>query len=73
MKKRDEINDPNSCLNRAREDEPVFTLLGHDVAAPATVRFWAKERIRLAKNRADDAQIKEALKWADESENEVPF
>ena len=29
------------------EDEPVFLLRGQDVAAPATLRFWADHAIRL--------------------------
>lgn len=33
MRKRDELNDPESCLNRARDDEQTFVLLGRDAAA----------------------------------------
>jgi hypothetical protein len=58
--KRDELADPNSCLNRARDDEMVFVLLGRDDASPGTIRWWIKERIRLGKNTRDDAQIREA-------------
>lgn len=70
MRKKDEIADPNSCLNRAREDEWCFTLLGRDLAAPAAVRAWAYERIRLGKNTAADPQIAEAFAWIDAVEAE---
>lgn len=39
--KRDEIANPNSCLNKAADDEPVFVLRGQDMCAPQHVRDWA--------------------------------
>lgn len=36
-----ELDDPNSCINRAADDEPVFVLRAHDPAAPEIVREWA--------------------------------
>lgn len=60
MRKDRELIDPASCLNRARNDEMLFVLLGRDAAAPATIRAWIRERIALGKNRPDDVQIKEA-------------
>ncbi len=73
MRKRDELTDPTSCLNRAGAEEWLFVLLGRDVAAPATVRAWIGERIRLGKNRRDDSQIVEAEAWirAVEAEREA--
>lgn len=32
------------ALEKARPDEPLFTLLARDPAAPATVRFWVDRR-----------------------------
>ncbi len=63
MKKYDELSDGRSCLNRALPDEWLFVLLGRDRAAPAAVRAWIEERIRLGKNQRDDSQIVEALQW----------
>ncbi len=63
MRKRDELTDPNSCLSRARDDEWLFVLLGRDIAAPAAVRAWIDERLRLGKNQPDDPQILEAYRW----------
>jgi len=60
MIKRTELTHPNSCLNRARDDEMVFVLIGRDKAAPAAIREWIKQRIKLGKNKLDDAQIQEA-------------
>lgn len=63
MRKRDELTDPRSCMSRAREDEWTFVLLGRDAAAPAAVREWIDERLRLGKNKGDDPQIEEARRW----------
>lgn len=42
MIKTDEIQDPNSCLNQAQFDEPLFVLRANDELAPAAIRDWAK-------------------------------
>lgn len=70
MRKRDELSNPRSCLNRARDDEWLFVLLGRDVTAPATIRFWISERLRLEKNRSDDPQINDAAACAVRMEQE---
>jgi len=64
MRKKDELTSPSSCLNKAREDEWLFVLLGRDAAAPAAVRAWIEERVRLGKNTRTDPQIVEAIAWA---------
>lgn len=64
MLKRDELASPTSCLNKAGESEMLFVLLGRDDAAPATIRFWIAERIRLGKNAAGDAKLAEAEECA---------
>lgn len=61
MIKREELMNPNSCLNRAHDSEMLFVLLARDVAAPSTIRHWVQERIYQGKNTQDDNQIKEAL------------
>lgn len=65
MIKRRELTDPNSCLNKAADDELLFVLIGRDEDMADTVRYWTRRRIRRGKNRADDAQIIEALQLAD--------
>lgn len=65
MLKRDELTDPKSCLNRAKDDEMTFVLLGRDHAAPIAIFAWIDERIRLGKNKRDDPQIVEAAKVAE--------
>ena len=70
MIKRDEIDDPESCFNKARADERLFVLLARDAAAPVAIRAWVKERIRLNKNVWGDAQIVEALDCAQRMETE---
>lgn len=65
MLKRQELSDPNSCLNRAKDNEMIFVLLGRDPASPETIRFWIKERIRLGKNQLNDHQIVSANEVAE--------
>lgn len=64
MRKIPELFNPFSCLSKAEDHEMLFVLLGRDVAAPATIRFWIEERIRLGKNKPSDSQIVEARRCA---------
>lgn len=68
MKKYEELSNPSSCMNLAKDNEIVFVLLARDVAAPAAIRAWTKERIRRGKNKPGDLQISEALDCAKEME-----
>jgi len=45
MLKRDELRDPDSCLNKADETEPLFVLRANDENAPAAVAAWARDYI----------------------------
>lgn len=47
MIKSEELANPNSCLNKARNNEMLFVLLARDPAAPAAIRAWIAERKRL--------------------------
>ena len=64
MLKAQEVSDPNSCWNKAGDNEMIFVLLGRDLAAAKAVRAWCHERLRLKKNKVDDPQIREAFAWA---------
>lgn len=64
MIKRDEIEHPESCFNKAGDSERLFVLLARDPAAPVAIRAWVNERLRLGKNKPDDDQICEALECA---------
>jgi hypothetical protein len=64
MLKSQELSDPNSCMNKAKQDEMTFVLLARDAAAPIAIRAWAAERVRLGKNSPEDPQIVEALECA---------
>lgn len=69
MLKHQEEADPKSCWNKARYGERIFVILERDKAAPATIRAWAAERIRLGLNDEDDPQILSALQdaqWIEE-------
>ncbi len=60
MRKIDESCILDSCWSKARDSEILFILLARDETAPATIRFWISERIRLGKNRPGDAKLIEA-------------
>ena len=62
------------CYKAALPDEPVFTILGRDLAGPATLEFWASQRIKLGKTVEDDDKdrirvafddAKEMQEWRD--------
>lgn len=65
MKKRDELRDPKSCLNKAQAEEPVFVLRGKDPVGAAAVRHWAT----MADGVHEPEKIKEALKLADQMDD----
>lgn len=60
MTKLKELTTPNSCLNKAGEDEMLFILLARDPAAPVAIAAWIEERIRIGRNKIDDPKILEA-------------
>lgn len=60
MRKLEELTNPESCLARAADGEMLFVLLERDAAAPATIRFWIEERIRLGRNGPIDRQMIDA-------------
>ena len=51
MLKRDELANPNSCLNKARNDEYLFVLLGRDKSAVVAVAAWINHRIQVIRRR----------------------
>jgi hypothetical protein len=44
--RRAERYNPNSCFNKAADDEPLFVLRAQDVLAPGLVRLWCAMVIR---------------------------
>lgn len=70
MRKRDELTREHTCMQHAHPDEMVFVLLSRDEAAPAAIRAWVAERLRLRKNTSTDEQIVEALECAKTMEAE---
>ena len=64
MLKKDEIENPESCINRAAPNEPVFVLRAIDEAAPHVIEVWARERVILGKNKSSDQKIIGALETA---------
>jgi hypothetical protein len=70
MRKFEELAARSSCLNRAKDEDMLFVLLGPDPAAPAAIRAWIAERIRLGKNQFGDLKLVEALECARVMEEE---
>ena len=68
MRRIDEFTNPDSCFNKADNEEPVFVLLARDPSAPIAIRVWVALRIKDGKNQMGDTQTTEALKLADEME-----
>ncbi len=70
MRKKDELSRKHTCTSSAHPEEMIFVLLSRDVAAPAAIRAWVAERLRLSKNVDTDPQITEALECARVMEEE---
>jgi hypothetical protein len=70
MRKKDELSREHTCMHSAHPEEMVFVLLGRDPAAPAAIRAWVSERIRLGKNINTDPQLTEAEECARVMEEE---
>lgn len=62
MEKRFELNNPESCLNRAAHDEPVFVLRAKDPIAAMAIRHWAT----MAHGIHEAEKISEAIHLADD-------
>jgi hypothetical protein len=68
MMKCREIVDPNSCFNKAKQNELIFVFLERDAAAPAAIRAWIAERIKLGLNIPGDKKLVDAEWCAREME-----
>ena len=66
MRKQQEIENPESCLNRAEDDEPLFVIRAKDKVSASAVRTWAEwaqmtgvhepEKIQEARDIAEDME-----------------
>lgn len=57
MRKMDEIETEDSCLNRSGSEEPLFVLCGRDPAAGDAIREWIRQRVRMGLNKGSDPKI----------------
>ena len=59
----EEMKNPNSCLNKAKTDEPLFVIRAKDELGSLIVRCWAQE----AKERSlhEPEKVNEAFALAD--------
>lgn len=72
MTKQENIDDPNSCWNKAEPDEPIFILRANDMAAPELVLWWASGYITRKCHRLTEevwAKYRDALSIADKMKN----
>jgi hypothetical protein len=64
------------CLGRAKDDEPVFVLVGDDMLAVGAIQYWMH---RLEMHRRSGAKVEQAnevvqefLVWAGKNGTKVP-
>jgi len=60
MTKEQEIATELSCLNKAKDDEPIFVLRANDLLAPIVVSCWAA--IATLNDLHEEWKIKEAFR-----------
>lgn len=63
MIKNEELANPESCLNRAATDEPIFVLRANDPLAPIIVRYWAEHYIASKTDSHGQCPPKQAYKY----------
>lgn len=63
MTKAGERDRPDSCWNRAEDDEPVFVLRARDKAAILAVLSWIRATLIMRPNEETGQQIHEAMVW----------
>lgn len=61
MPKRENIEDKNSCLGKAADDEPIFILRGSNPSAISAISAWIDSRVKLGKNQNGDLKIRSAI------------
>lgn len=54
--KKDEMSNPDSCLNRADDEEPLFVLRANDELASLAVMLWAGH-YRISKEQLNDGEM----------------
>lgn len=64
MIKREELSNPNSCLNKAEDDEILFVFRDKDLTFADVVRYWIGKRIQYGLNKPGDAKLVEAEETA---------
>jgi hypothetical protein len=71
-KKSFELTNKNSCLNKARSDEPVFVLLARDPVAAQIIRLWCAAALDFhGSEKIDDANF-EANKFEEWHMQNIP-
>jgi len=63
--KKEELSNPNSCLNKAADDEPIFVLRANDALSSQLVRDWARKASALG---CGPEKVAEAISLADKME-----
>jgi len=58
----DELKNPQSCLNKAADDEMIFVLRGKDITSPRTILDWIKTNITYS--NLPDEKLREAFECA---------
>lgn len=68
MLKKDELANPDSCLNRSADDEPIFVLRANDPLAAKIVREWAFQYVTLKQKLEPSLTEKQRKKYREANE-----
>lgn len=63
MTKHEEKRDPDSCWNKALENEPVFVIRAKDPVCGLIVNLWCAIRINAGLNMRGDDKLTDAEHW----------
>lgn len=65
------------CLGRAKDDEPVFVLVGDDILAVGTIQYWMHRLAMYTRSSTDkmdmaNETVQHFLAWAGKHGAKVP-
>jgi hypothetical protein len=68
MTKKEMVENKDSCLNKAADNEPLFVLRAQDMLAPQFVNAWANslEQYCVQKNKPVPAKVADAYEIANQ-------
>ena len=68
MTRSENLSDPNSCFNKANNDEPIFVLRAKDLTSIQVIAYWIHLRIQSKMNTRLDTKMQNARELMAEME-----